>query len=71
MTEQLSAIAEASNTPVRVIDFLLMGHFDPAIPLDKLLEDGVFRGWPPQSITRLDEARFAKVRKHLNFGFAV
>jgi ribosomal protein S18 acetylase RimI-like enzyme len=70
-TEQLSAIAEASSTPVKVIDFLLMGHFDPVIPLDQLLEDGVFRGWPPQSITHLDEARFAKVREHLNFGFVV
>ena len=60
-----------SNTPVKVIDFLLMGHFDPAIPLDQLLEDGVFRRWPPQSITRLDEARFAKLRERLNFGFVV
>lgn len=40
-TDQLSAIADASDTPVKVIDFLLMGHFDPAIPLDQLLEDGV------------------------------
>jgi ribosomal protein S18 acetylase RimI-like enzyme len=70
-TEQLSAIAEASDTPVKVIDFLLMGHFDPAIPLGQLLQDGVFRGWPPQSIIRLDEARFAKVRERMNFGFAV
>jgi hypothetical protein len=69
-TEQLSKIVEASDTPVKVIDFLLMGHFDPAIGLDELLETKVFRGWP-QSITRLDEERFAKVRRRMNFGFAV
>ena len=70
-TEQLSEIIEASDTPVKVIDFLLMGHFDPAIPLDDLLRLGVLRGWPPQSITRLDEGRFAKVRERMIFGFAV
>lgn len=70
-TEQLSKIVDASDTPVKVIDFLLVGHFDPAIPLDDLLRLGVFRNWPPQSITRLDEERFAKVRERMNFGFAV
>ena len=69
-TEQLSKIVEASDTPVKVIDFLLMG-FDPAIGLDELLETKLFRGWPPQSITRLDEERFGKVRRRMNFGFAV
>lgn len=69
-TEQLSAIAEANKTPVKVIDFLLMGHFDPAIPFDELLKTGVLRG-PPQSITRLNEERFAHVRKRMNFGFEV
>ena len=48
-TKQLSKIIEASDTPVKVLDFLLMGHFDPVIPLDDLLRLGVFRGWPPQS----------------------
>jgi predicted GNAT family N-acyltransferase len=70
-TEQLSKIVVASETPVKVIDFLLMGHFDPVIGLDELLETKVFRGWPPQSITRLDEERFGKVRRRMNFGFAV
>lgn len=69
-TEQLSAIAEANKTPVKVIDFLLMGHFEPAIPFDELLNAGVLRG-PPQSITRLNEERFAHVRKRMNFGFRV
>ena len=70
-TEQHSKIVEVRDTPVKVIDFLLMGHFDPAIGLDELLETKVFRGWPPQSITRLDEERFGKVRRRMNFGFAV
>ncbi|MGY3137755.1 ribosomal protein S18 acetylase RimI-like enzyme [Bradyrhizobium sp. USDA 4501] len=70
-TEQLSEFFKISKSAVKVIDFLLMGHFDPAIPLDQLLKDGVFRGWPPQSITRLDEQRFAKVRGQMNFGFGV
>jgi hypothetical protein len=66
----LSEIADASKTPVKVIDFLLIGHFEPAIPFDDLLAARVLRG-PPQSITRLDEARFARVRERMNFGFAV
>jgi len=70
-TEQLSKIVKASDTPVKVIDFLLIGHFDPVIPLDDLLRLEVFRGWPPQSITRLDETRFARVRERMNFGFEV
>ena len=69
-TEQLSKIVEASRTPVKVIDFLLVGHFDPVIPLDDLLRLGVLRG-PPQSITQIDENRFGNVRERMNFGFAV
>ena len=60
-TEQLSQIAEASDTPVKVIDFLLMGHFDPAIPLDDLLKIGVFRGWPPNRSSGLTKRGLQKL----------
>jgi hypothetical protein len=70
-TEQLDDIINASPTPVRVIDFLLVGHFDPVITLSELIEMDVFRGWPPQSITHLSEERFEKLRSRMNFWFAV
>lgn len=70
-TEQLNDIIKASQTPVRVIDFLLIGHFDPVITLSELVKMNVFSGWPPQSITHLSEERFEKLRSRMNFGFAV
>jgi hypothetical protein len=54
-----------------VIDFLLVGHFDPVITLSELMEMDVFQGWPPQSITHLSEGRFKNLRSRMNFGFAV
>jgi ribosomal protein S18 acetylase RimI-like enzyme len=70
-TEQLTNIMQISNTPVRVIDFLLIGHFVPTISLPELIDMQVFRGWPPQSITHLPEHRFEAVRARMDFGFAV
>jgi ribosomal protein S18 acetylase RimI-like enzyme len=58
-------------TPVKVIDFLLVGHLDPHVPLEALKAEGVFAGHPPQSITLLGPDRFAPIRRRLNLGFAV
>jgi GNAT superfamily N-acetyltransferase len=68
---KLAAFAATVTHPVKVIDFLLVGHFEPAIKLGELLKSGVFSGGPPQSISKLPEERFKPVRKRMAFGFAV
>ncbi len=66
----LSGMASFSNTPVKVIDFLLLGHLEPPITLQFLKRAGILLA-APQSITSLDEARYVRLRKHLNLGFAL
>ena len=68
---ELRVMVEASTTPVRVIDFLLVGHLEPAVPLATLKAEGVFNGGPPQSICALTPKRFAPIRMRLDFGFEV
>jgi ribosomal protein S18 acetylase RimI-like enzyme len=53
--ETLEAMKPAPESPVLVIDFLLNGHLNPAIPLDTLLASGVFVGSPSQSIKRIGD----------------
>ena len=55
---KLAAFDATAHRPVKVIDFLLVGHIEPAIKLDDLRRMGVFRGAPPQSISQLTEDRF-------------
>jgi hypothetical protein len=66
--EQLRALLEK---PVLVIDFLLIGHLETPVPLDDLIEEGVFNNRPPQSILQLDAERFEPIRQRLDFGFEV
>jgi GNAT superfamily N-acetyltransferase len=69
--EKLAKFEAAPDRPVKVIDFLLVGHIEPAIKLDDLTHMGVFNGAPPQSISRLTDDRFEPVRNRMAFGFAV
>ena len=68
---KLAAFEATAQRPVKVIDFLLVGHIEPAIKLNDLKRTGVFRGAPPQSISRLADERFEPVRSRMAFGFAV
>ena len=68
---KLAAFDATAQRPVKLIDFLLIGHIEPAIKLDDLRRMGVFRGGPPQSISQLTEDRFEPVRNRMAFGFAV
>jgi ribosomal protein S18 acetylase RimI-like enzyme/rRNA-processing protein FCF1 len=70
-TAQLNDIAKHRTTPVKVIDFLLVGHLNPPAQLADLLREGVFVSTPPQSICNLPPERFAVLRKRMNFGFEV
>ncbi|MGE4048750.1 MAG: GNAT family N-acetyltransferase [Acetobacteraceae bacterium] len=68
---QLAAFRATAKKPVKVIDFLLVGHIEPAIKLAELLKLGVFNSTPPQSISQLPPPRFELVRNRMSFGFAV
>jgi hypothetical protein len=64
---KLATFEATAQRPVKVIDFLLVGHID----LEELKRMGVFRGAPPLSISQLPETRFESVRNRMAFGFAV
>jgi hypothetical protein len=66
---ELSAIQAQSPAPVKVIDFLLAGHMAPPIGVGDLVAAGIFNGRPPQSIARLDETRYQRLRPVLKLGF--
>ena len=67
--DELSRLQKARSTPVKVIDFLLVGHLVMPVGLKQLLEQGIFNGRPPQSIAELGESRYQRLRAHLNLGF--
>jgi ribosomal protein S18 acetylase RimI-like enzyme len=69
--EQLAGFDATNADPVKVIDFLLVGHLEPAMRLDDLKKEGVFTGRPPQSICHLPPDRFKPVRQRMSFGFEV
>jgi len=69
--EQLAEFRARDAHPVKVIDFLLIGHLDPPMKLVDLNREGVFTGHPPQSICYLPAPRFRPVQARMSFGFEV
>ena len=69
--DELRQMIDDKDTPVRVIDFLLVGHLEQAVPLATLVEEGVFLKSPPQSICSLPPERFGPIRRRLELGFEV
>lgn len=67
--EELRAMAPSIDSPVKVIDFLLVGHLEPPVTLNTLLASNVFSSQPPQSISELSEDRYARLKPHVNLGF--
>ena len=67
--ESLHEMAASPSSPVKMIDFLLVGHAEVPVPLGVLVDEGIFSGRPPQSITELSEEKYAKLRSHLQLGF--
>jgi hypothetical protein len=64
--------AEAgSRSPVKVIDFLLVGHSRPTVRLPELVSERVFNGRPPQSIANLSEDRYLRLKRLLRLGFDI
>lgn len=66
---ELAGRQNESEKPIKVIDFLLAGHSTPPVRLETLRNQGIFNGSPPQSIARLDETRYLRLRPLLNLGF--
>jgi GNAT superfamily N-acetyltransferase len=60
--DSLEAMFENKNDPVKVLDFLLVGHFENVVPLEKLLELGVVKA-PPMSIGMIEGAAFERLMK--------
>ena len=58
----------ASVKAVKVIDFLVMGHFANPVPLEFLQATTVLRKWP-QSIVKLDSSTYAKLDLHALLGY--
>jgi GNAT superfamily N-acetyltransferase len=57
------------TSPVKMIDFLLVGHVGSPVQLDTLVASGVFWNRPPQSISQLTEERYAKLKSFVQLGF--
>ena len=70
-SEDLASMAPSPLSPVKMIDFLLVGHSQPAVPLAALVLADIFNARPPQSIAELSEQRYAALRAHLQLGFDI
>jgi len=69
--EQLAGFRATKARPVKVIDFLLIGHLEPQVTLSDLNTEGVFTGHPPQSICHLTSQRAEPVQRRMSFGFEI
>jgi hypothetical protein len=67
--EEMDAMAATPADPVKVIDFLLVGHIQPLVQLSTLLNSGVFSNRPPQSIAQLSEERYQVLKPIVRLGF--
>ena len=66
--EELQEMKPSASSPVKMIDFLLVGHLEP-IRLEALLSLSVFSGRPPQSIIQLSEEQYEKLKPYIQLGF--
>ncbi len=69
--KELEEIQKESKAPVKVIEFLLVGHSEPAVSLSYLTNNNVFTGRPPQSITEISEKKYQMLKKKFNLGFSI
>jgi GNAT superfamily N-acetyltransferase len=67
--EDLDAMRATRNSPVKLIDFLLIGHIQPALQLNALVQMGAFSHRPPQSIAQFTEERYIRLKPHVQLAF--
>ena len=65
---ELDTMVASSEVPIKVIDFLLSAHVEPAVSLQTLVSAGILAA-APQSITKLSEDRYSMLRQQLHLGF--
>jgi GNAT superfamily N-acetyltransferase len=67
--EELRAMNPSARSPVKMIDFLIVGYLQPVVPLAQLLSLGVFSNRPPQSIAQLTEDGYNALKPYVQLGF--
>jgi hypothetical protein len=68
--DEMRKMNPGGASPVKVIDFLLVGHTQPTVGLARLQALRVFGKHPYQSITMLSEEQYQALRGDLEIGFA-
>jgi hypothetical protein len=67
--ENLMGMAPSALSPVKMIDFLLVGHSQPSVPLSTLVSPVIFNGRPPAIDRRAFGGTLRKVEGLLQLGF--
>jgi len=67
--EDMREMKASPISPVKMIDFLLIGHIQSPVRLNTLVTTGVFSNRPPQSIAQLSEEQYAKLKPYVQLGF--
>jgi hypothetical protein len=65
---ELKALVSRKTTPLKVIDFLLVDHIKPPIALKTLTSNSILNG-VPQSITKLTDAAYGRLKPFVKLGF--
>lgn len=63
---ELQELLDESETPLKIIDFLLVAHLSTPIGLEELIKSGVFRRHPPQTIMECREDRCRSLHASLS-----
>jgi len=69
--EQLEKWHPTEERPMKVINFLLHGYFEPAVSYTELMAIGIMGTSPPQSIFEIKPVSLPKLLSRLNLGFNV
>ncbi|MER9417682.1 GNAT family N-acetyltransferase [Mesorhizobium sp. M0306] len=67
--KDLEAWQATPTRPVKVINYLLAAYMEPAIPIARLRQMGVFGAHPPQSIFRITTAKLRQLLAGRDLGF--
>jgi hypothetical protein len=67
--EAFHEMSASRLSPVKMIEFLLVSHIEPSVPLSTLVAKGIFSNRPPQSIAELGKVQYADLRPYLRLGF--
>lgn len=66
--DALRAMLTEKSTPLKVIDFLLVGHFEQPVPWKELKALGVLKA-PPQSIVEVERSEYERLNAYQRLRF--